>query len=75
MELDADRHEIPTAGMTQRQFWHAVAKLGGFLGRKGDGEPGWQTLWARLYRLQDMADALAIPADQRAPPIRQAKCG
>jgi hypothetical protein len=19
--------------------------VGGFLGRKGDGEPGWQTLW------------------------------
>jgi hypothetical protein len=73
--LVAHRHEIPTAGMTQRQFWHAVAKLGGFLGRKGDGEPGWQTLWAGLYRLQDMADALAIPADQRAPPIHQAKCG
>jgi hypothetical protein len=31
--------------LTVRQFMHAVAKLGGFLGRKGDGEPGWRTLW------------------------------
>lgn len=33
------------AELTVRQFMHAVAKLGGFLGRKGDGEPGWRTLW------------------------------
>jgi hypothetical protein len=35
----------PPAELTVRQFIHAVAKLGGFLGRKGDGEPGWRTLW------------------------------
>jgi hypothetical protein len=73
--LIAHRHAIPAATMTQRQFWHAAAKLGGFLARKSDGEPGWQTLWAGLFRLHDMADALAIPLDQHAPPISQAKCG
>lgn len=31
--------------MTVYQFWREVAKLGGFIGRKSDGEPGWQTLW------------------------------
>ena len=36
------------------QFWREVAKLGGFLGRKGDGEPGWQTLWRRRYQLDLM---------------------
>ena len=30
--------------ITNRQFWHKLAGLGGFLGRKSDGEPGWQTL-------------------------------
>ena len=24
----------------------SVTKLGGFLGRRSDGEPGWQSLWA-----------------------------
>ncbi|MFO0427374.1 MAG: IS4 family transposase, partial [Planctomyces sp.] len=24
------------------------AGLGGFLGRKSDGEPGWQTIWRGL---------------------------
>jgi hypothetical protein len=31
--------------LTVRRFTHEVAKLGGFLGRKGDGDPGWRTLW------------------------------
>lgn len=32
--------------MTVYQFWREVARYGGFLGRKDDGEPGWQTLWS-----------------------------
>lgn len=31
-----------------------VAKLGGWLGRKGDGEPGAESLASGLRRLQDM---------------------
>lgn len=38
------RH-LDAAQMTIYQFWREVAKFGGFLGRKHDGEPGWQTLW------------------------------
>ena len=30
---------------TIRDFFRGVAGLGGFLGRKGDGEPGWITVW------------------------------
>jgi Transposase DNA-binding/Transposase Tn5 dimerisation domain len=40
--------------MTVDQFWRTVAGLGGFLGRKGDGNPGWQTLWRGWQRLQDL---------------------
>lgn len=39
---------------TVRDFVRAVARLGGFLGRKGDGEPGMRTLWRGYQRLQDM---------------------
>lgn len=35
-------------------FWKSIARLGGFLGRKSDGEPGWQTLWKGWLRLIDM---------------------
>jgi hypothetical protein len=32
-----------------------VASLGGFLGRKGDGEPGTKSLWLGLQRLDDLS--------------------
>jgi hypothetical protein len=35
-----------------------VAKLGGFLARKGDGEPGARTLWRGLQRVMDFAAGL-----------------
>lgn len=36
---------------TVREFMRALAGLGGFLGRKSDGEPGWQTIWRGLETL------------------------
>lgn len=36
---------------TVREFFHAVARLGGWLGRKHDGEPGWITLWRGFDKL------------------------
>ena len=36
---------------TVREFFRALASLGGFLGRKSDGEPGWQTIWRGLDTL------------------------
>ncbi len=32
-----------------------IAKLGGFLARKNDGEPGVKSLWRGLKRLHDIA--------------------
>jgi hypothetical protein len=53
----AQRLGAPAAGsMTVRQFVREVARLGGFLGRAGDGEPGWKTLWRGYQRLQDMVE-------------------
>jgi hypothetical protein len=48
----ASRSGTPLA--TVRQFVDAVAKLGGYLGRKCDGPPGWQSLWRGYQRLADM---------------------
>ena len=31
--------------LTPRLFWLTVARHGGFIGRKSDGLPGWQTIW------------------------------
>lgn len=41
--------------LDSRQTLREIAMLGGFLGRKGDGEPGWQCIWRGWNRLQDIA--------------------
>lgn len=59
----------PAAGWTQSTFWTAIARLGGFIGRKHDGEPGWQTIWRGWHRLIWMTVGLEI---QNQP---LSKCG
>lgn len=39
--------------LTVGQFYREVAKLGGFLGRKGDGNPGWITIWRGWEKLNN----------------------
>ena len=46
--------------LTIRQFYREVAKLGGFLGRKGDGEPGWITLWRGWEKLNNYVHGASI---------------
>jgi Transposase DNA-binding/Transposase Tn5 dimerisation domain len=41
---------------TTRQAIRWIAQLGGFLGRKGDGEPGITTLWRGWQRLTDISE-------------------
>jgi len=40
-----------------------VAMLGGFLARKGDGEPGVKTLWIGLQRVMDFAAGVRFMRD------------
>ena len=37
--------------LTIKEFYILVAKMGGFLNRKSDGDPGWQTLWKGQLQL------------------------
>ena len=39
-----------------RQFYLRVARLGGHQNRKGDGMPGWLTLWRGWMKLQEMVN-------------------
>jgi hypothetical protein len=52
--------EPPKEAPTLREAVRMVASLGGFLGRKGDGEPGTETLWRGLQRLDDIAEAYLV---------------
>ena len=53
-----ERFGKPKTGWTQSAFWLAVARLGGFIGRKSDGTPGWQTIWRGWQRLLWMSEGL-----------------
>ena len=50
--------------ITVKEFWRRVAKLGGFLGRKSDGDPGWQKIWKGWIRLQDMRDGMEMALEK-----------
>jgi hypothetical protein len=55
---------VPADSITLRQFTHEVAKLGGFLGRKSDGEPGWLTLWRGWHELDLITHGLHLAAEE-----------
>jgi len=48
----------PKGGWTNANVLIATARLGGFLARKHDGMPGWQTIWRGWHRLMWMAEGL-----------------
>lgn len=49
----------PKGGWTNKNVLVATARLGGFLARKHDGMPGWQTIWRGWQRLMWMAEGVA----------------
>lgn len=49
-----ERYKLNSTTVSIGVFWRSVARLGGFLGRRSDGEPGWQILWKGWLRLLDM---------------------
>jgi hypothetical protein len=52
--------EPPDEPPTLKQVTRWIAQLGGFLGRKGDGDPGVTVLWRGLQRLHDIAEFWSI---------------
>lgn len=47
----ARKHVKKVKSLTVGQFYHELAKLGGFIGRKSDGDPGWITIWRGWQKL------------------------
>ena len=66
VRMMARKRGLDPTSMTCREFWRETAKLGGFMGRKGDGDPGWQTLW-RGWQLLDAMVAGALLAREAGP--------
>jgi hypothetical protein len=59
IEILNARFGKPKGGWTHSALLIAVARLGGFLARKGDGNPGWITIWRGWNRLMTMAEGLS----------------
>ena len=49
---------LPNAPPRLQEFIRIIAKLGGFLGRKSDGEPGVKAMWIGLQRVMDAASTI-----------------
>lgn len=74
IRVTGDPH-LPPQPPTLYEAMRMVAALGGFLGRKGDGEPGTQTLWRGLQRLDDITDMYRLLRYATGPPGVQQTCG
>jgi len=46
--------------ITVYDFFRELAKLDGFLARKHDGEPGWQTVWGGYQKLTWLLDGIKL---------------
>jgi Transposase DNA-binding/Transposase Tn5 dimerisation domain len=55
-----------------RQAMHWIARLGGFLGRRGDGAPGATVLWKGFQHLTDLTTMYCI---MRPPPTKRKNVG
>lgn len=51
---------VPDTAPSLRQAVRWIGQLGGFLARKGDGEPGVKVLWRGWTRLQDIVQTWSI---------------
>jgi hypothetical protein len=50
-----------------REAVRQIARLGGFLARNGDGEPGVKTIWRGLRRLEDLVTGWRLSRENPAP--------
>lgn len=52
--------KLNLSGLTVYAFIRELAKLGGFLGRKSDGEPGWQTIWNGFQKMNTLLKGMQL---------------
>ena len=61
IQILAAKLQQPAAGFTtNRDFLRGVARLGGFLARKSDGEPGWLTIWKGWFVLSILVEGFEL---------------
>ncbi len=70
VEVLARSQKKDAATMTLRQFWYSVAQMGGHLGRRSDGPPGWRTLWKGWRELNAATEGARLFLYQQQPTKR-----
>jgi hypothetical protein len=60
LELEVLRQKSGRPLRTVREVALAIGRLGGHLNRKGDGLPGWQTLWHGMNTLHALVEGVLI---------------
>lgn len=60
LEVLSHRMRKPSAVWTIRDFIREVAGLGGFLKRKHDGQPGWQTIWSGWQYVMQLTEGYQL---------------
>jgi hypothetical protein len=61
-----NHRKVPTKPPRLNEVLRLVAMLGGFLARKGDGEPGVKTIWLGLQRVVDFAAGIKFARENHA---------
>lgn len=59
------RYKTPRLELSVYEFTLAVARLGGHMNRKGDGFPGWLTLWRGWQKLETMVAGVEVDRQRR----------
>jgi hypothetical protein len=62
VQVVAAKAEVPAVQLTAQQCWYTIARFGGYLGRKGDGPPGWKTLWRGWLHVQTLLEGVHLAA-------------
>lgn len=62
-----NKRKPPASPPTLNETIRLVAMLGGFLARKGDGEPGVKTIWLGLQRVMDFAAGIKFSRELEQP--------
>ena len=61
-----NQKKVPGEPPTLNEVVRLVARLGGFLARKGDGEPGVKTIWLGMQRILDFTAGIRFYKELQA---------
>jgi hypothetical protein len=66
VRLLAAKFQLAESSLTVKRCWTLIAQLGGYLGRKSDGPPGWRTLWKGWRQLADWAEGVRLLSPEKS---------